>query len=307
MNLPEKKKQPKNRKKPKQKNKEEALFQKEWERVQNLQKKNQKIREILQSAFDTVSVEVRDSEYERQVLTKQLCEKLIPFVSKKTLPDYLREELMDWVQSLIYGLSANPFVNDVNLDVLGERMEQELSQLDANEKEKHERKLLKKGFTQEQIDEMNEFTQKMDEAIAAKARGEDGDIPPEIEDLFEDLFGEFDLEEGENPFDIPDDDSFYGEQEHMYDEQMKFAEQEKNTQNELNQLLKATPIAQLFRKISRVIHPDLEKDENKKGERHEQMAKLIQAREQKDIPTILNMYSEKTASRKFRDYSRRPR
>jgi len=252
MNLPEKKKQPKNRKKPKQKNKEEALFQKEWERVQNLQKKNQKIREILQSAFDTVSVEVRDSEYERQVLTKQLCEKLIPFVSKKTLPDYLREELMDWVQSLIYGLSANPFVNDVNLDVLGERMEQELSQLDANEKEKHERKLLKKGFTQEQIDEMNEFTQKMDEAIAAKARGEDGDIPPEIEDLFEDLFGEFDLEEGENPFDIPDDDSFYGEQEHMYDEQMKFAEQEKNTQNELNQLLKATPIAQLFRKISRV-------------------------------------------------------
>ncbi|MBX2858244.1 MAG: hypothetical protein KTR17_06250, partial [Cellvibrionaceae bacterium] len=271
----------------------EQNFHKEWQRVQNLQKQLDKLKQTIIDTKEKVSAVVKNSESEKLQADGLLCERLIGFVSKKSIPDYLRVELIEWVISIIYKLETNPFVEHNNTLALKQQLEEKLRQLDLNEVEKHRKKLLKKGFSEQQIDEMESLARQADEALKARMQGKDSDIPPEIEDIFEELFGNFEetsMEDDE--FGFADDADAFAYEEQYYDDIQQEEARLKQKDNELAKLLKATPINQLFRKISRAIHPDLESDEDKKRQKHEQMASLIQAREQKDIPKILNMYMQ---------------
>ena len=206
----------------------------------------------------------------------------------------MREELVEWVGEIIMRLATNPFVQYSHTDALRQLMDEQIHQLELNDSEKHRKKLLKKGFSEEEIDHMENINRQANEAIQARLKGEEAEIPEEIKDLFEEFFADFENDAINTPFDAvddnTDDDPFSAYQERFQEYVNQEDAKQKQKDSELSKLLKATPISQLFRKISRAIHPDLESDEALKQQKHEQMAKLIQAREQKDIPTILNMH-----------------
>ncbi len=51
-------------------------------------------------------------------------------------------------------------------------------------------------------------------------------------------------------------------------------------------------IDRLFRQLARVLHPDREQDETLKSEKHELMSQCLQARQDKDINTLLTLYCQ---------------
>lgn len=254
-------------------------FQREWDRVQRLQKQNEKLVCELDQLTQRVRSEVGPIESKRVELLSQLNTKLIQFVGRRTLPEYMRLELLDWIQSDLREIQANPLAqnNDVSKQI--QELEKQFAALNEFEEQKLEKRLLKQGFSQEEIDEARNFAEERRQAEEEYVNDE---VAPEMDDLFEELFGD-------------DDDEAWDEEmeERIFREHFDQREADLKTQdNQLNQLLKATPLSGLFRKIARVLHPDLETDEQKKQDKHQQMSKLLHARDQKDIFTIIQMYIE---------------
>ena len=60
----------------------------------------------------------------------------------------------------------------------------------------------------------------------------------------------------------------------------------------VSELEKRLSIDRLFRQLARVLHPDLEQDEALKAEKHELMSQCLQARQDKDINTLLTLYCQ---------------
>ena len=60
----------------------------------------------------------------------------------------------------------------------------------------------------------------------------------------------------------------------------------------VSELEKRLSIDRLFRQLARVLHPDLEQDEALKSEKHELMSQCLQARQDKDINTLLTLYCQ---------------
>ena len=50
-------------------------------------------------------------------------------------------------------------------------------------------------------------------------------------------------------------------------------------------------IARLFRRLARVLHPDRERDEGRKRDKHRLMSECLRAREAHDIDTLLSLYT----------------
>ncbi|ASJ71382.1 hypothetical protein IMCC3135_06375 [Granulosicoccus antarcticus IMCC3135] len=60
----------------------------------------------------------------------------------------------------------------------------------------------------------------------------------------------------------------------------------------VSELEQRLSIDRLFRQLARVLHPDLEQDDTLKAEKHELMSQCLQARQNKDINTLLTLYCE---------------
>ncbi len=60
----------------------------------------------------------------------------------------------------------------------------------------------------------------------------------------------------------------------------------------VSELEKRLSIDRLFRQLARVLHPDREQDEALKAEKHELMSQCLQARQNKDINTLLTLYCQ---------------
>ncbi len=60
----------------------------------------------------------------------------------------------------------------------------------------------------------------------------------------------------------------------------------------VSELEKRLSIDRLFRQLARVLHPDREQDEALKAEKHGLMSQCLQARQDKDINTLLTLYCE---------------
>ena len=97
----------------------------------------------------------------------------------------------------------------------------------------------------------------------------------------------------------------YKEKIHDYfaQEQQK-KNQESNTKDkeeniEQKKLLKNTSINSLYKKLAKILHPDLEIDENKKKKKNKLMSKVVTAKNENDIITLLQIYNEYSENNKF--------
>lgn len=260
-------------------------------RYQRFQKKNAKFEQEMIELIARVRAQVDEYELVKLDEVYELTKKLIPFFSKKTLPEYLREGLFDWINHNMAMLGHGPYQQNFNMAVLEDLMNEHCDQHQQNRQEKLLDKLVKEGVDGETIAELRDLA---DRARQASSQDELDDIMREVlqdamqnsdefddelvdSDLFEDLFDE-----------APDfsGDDFFGFDDR--DEQLAEAKQHQ----ELDRLFKASSINKLFRRITKTIHPDLESDEAKKAERHQQMCRLIEARNNKDIAYILQLYTD---------------
>ncbi len=106
----------------------------------------------------------------------------------------------------------------------------------------------------------------------------------EQDDLFgDDLFNADEFEE-QDPYSFADEEDLFEYEESPWEIQAieagKAAEELFNT----------SAINKMFRQLAKILHPDLELDEEQKAIKNEQMASLLKAREKQDVLTIFELF-----------------
>ena len=251
------------RKKAKRRQTPEEKFQKEWQRVLNFQKTNANLRQQIEDFAVLVEQEIGDCETK---LCQAFCNqnhRLANFIAKKTLPQYMREALLEWIEHNLNSIMSNPFSHNVNLEDLMDVLHQNLEQHEKNEFEKSEKR-------------NPDLASEMEEVL------EDEDIDSLVEDLFDELEDDF-----VDEFDTEFEDDFDEDLEDDLDWDV-----DAKQQHEMDKLLKSSSINKLFRRLAKALHPDLVQNEAEKEQRHHLMSELINARKNKDIVKIMAMYTE---------------
>lgn len=78
--------------------------------------------------------------------------------------------------------------------------------------------------------------------------------------------------------------------EHPSDNQLP--EQDPDLDEKINALEDKLSVDRLFRQLAKVLHPDREQDEKLRAEKHKLMSQCLEARQNKDIDTLLELYCE---------------
>lgn len=109
-----------------------------------------------------------------------------------------------------------------------------------------------------------------------------GKKSPANDDMFDDVDSDHKHSAGSDEADFFTDDDF--------DEHFKAASRMEN--DTASELFNATSLNKMFRQLSKVLHPDLEQDEELKKHKHELMSQLLTARDKHDVGTIVSLYSQ---------------
>lgn len=272
-------------------------------KYQRIQRQNARFRDELDALVERVTPQIANVEKERINATIALSYTLIPFISKKSLPEYLRDELHDWIQENIAHIAANPFATENELDEIYEHLNANMDALQRANAEKFLHKLRKQGHSEEEIEEAGKVMDAMNNAESFE----------EFMAACENIFGEDEREatDAEEASEEPMEESFFTDDMFGFDDDLfandtnEYQDQDDiddwqhatdtawdQHQRQLNQLLKKSSITKLFRRIAKAIHPDLEPDPKLKEHKHQQMSQLIIARDEKDIALILQIYKE---------------
>lgn len=231
------------------KTKAQSRFERYWKLAQKANRQNEKLHDQLRQMKKRYQHDVLPSE---MLLNEQICAecyRLMGFFNRKSLRNWERETLAEWIACNIEMLLNQPsFPPATKAKLSADFME------------------LIKPFASEEV------------------QPEEPEAAPDC----------FDEEDG-------DGDSNNQQQqqtgEHFFDEEdfaefnaQKAREAEKNKAAE--RLFKKTSINTMFRRIARILHPDLEMDPSKREEKHHLMSKLVKAREHQDIITLFQMHRE---------------
>lgn len=83
-----------------------SRFSEALAKYQRIQKQNARFRDELDALAKRVTPQIADAEQGRIDALVALNHTLIPYISKKTLPEYLRDELYQWIQENIEHIAA---------------------------------------------------------------------------------------------------------------------------------------------------------------------------------------------------------
>ena len=253
----------------------EEKFNRAWKRVQNQQAKNASF--IEEAEKFVYGVEQKIGEQERQFADALYasCNHLIRFYGRKSLSRWQRVTLLEWLMTHLTALSSTPFADHLDLDTL------QLSCADA---------LAAFHPSESVVDDMGTHDEGPFQDGEKRGEAKQGTA-----DMFEDLFADLEDSDFEHNDSEYDDDSALGDDD-FFEEYFRDRQAHEDARREkarsLTQLLKGSSINRLFRKLARVLHPDLEQDDTAREQKNQLMAELIEARDSNNIPGIFSLYAE---------------
>ncbi|WP_445395093.1 hypothetical protein [Zobellella sp. An-6] len=240
-------------------------FQLLWERIEKqktrLAGQEKRVRKIV----DRFNAEILPLERELARSQYQLVERLLTFLSRKSLTRWQREDLCHWIQDELGVLSSNPFA-DPELDRV-----QLLVRFES---------LLKQHYPQPDTPPLTESDRGKIRSDVYQELGlelDDEDI-----DLFMHSPADFlqqmmeKMREGDE--DWPEEDD---------EEDDIFSPGETDGQAAGKAL-----IHRLYKQLAKRLHPDMEQDKARKAVKHEQMQQLLAARQENDIHTLLELHRQ---------------
>jgi len=261
-------------------------LEREWQRIVNLKKKNERLEQELAAFKQECINALREDEQQMAAAILQQSRHLGQFLSRKSLAQWAKIELFEWIHENLTQVASSPFCNRDQLAEINHSLQDLQHSLGLIVPELGPGRGPGSRSTEPKKEQKQQ--QKNQRADSATA------------DMFEDLFADFEQEteeqnEGDEPFEDSEDPDFW---DHIFEE-FRHAEEEADQESRdqtrsLQQLLKKSSINTLFRRLARLLHPDREQDESLKAQRHEQMSKLIHAREHNDLFTLFNLYHEHT-------------
>ena len=262
-----------------------------WIKIEKHQKRNANFTKKRTKLFEQFKQEVQPSEQKlADAITAQV-EHLIHFLSKKSLTDKQRNELLEWISSDIDYLTTHPFSEGIDVADLREKINAELTLLaESLDQTVDEESIVELAdmldemfdgemqFDREELIELiknpaliqehiQRFHEKMHEEAAA---GDDESTAEFNEEFDEDFFDDFD-----------------------YQHYSDFSDREnKHELGTLEKLFKGSQLNKMYKRLASKLHPDKESDAAKKAVKHDLMQQLASARENKDVFTLLTLYHE---------------
>lgn len=236
----------------------EQRFNAAWRRLVKQQQKNEQLQTDIRAFAADIRHRIGAEEQSCNTARYHLIEHLLGFYSRKSLAQWHREILLEWINDHFLELTCNPFSHDLDLASLQKNIGEVVQKIHPD-------------FFAEANHKPNNKSQ-----VDAEESG--------TEDMFADLFAEFEQDDDEDEPDNFDQDSVF---EEFFREQQQQEEQEEQERKDINQFLKSSSINKMFRKIAGVLHPDREQDPTQREQKNQLMAELVAAREDNDIPKIL--------------------
>lgn len=245
----------------------QSRFEREWQRVKNFEKRNIRLEKDIDILVDSVSNKIGDVEADLCTTLHHQTQHLLSFLQRKSLAQWQRIELMEWIDENLSQLSANPFSKDINVHELFAEFQKAIEVFAGHRN-------ITMSDPSDQVDEPEQRETKHDSKASR----------PEsfTEDMFEELFEEFDKDQD----DFEPDFFSNSEEEHQEYEETEPALEP------LKKLMKTGSIRSIFRRLAKKLHPDLASEDNEKEKMHHEMSALVEARDNNDIFTLFTLYEK---------------
>jgi hypothetical protein len=240
--------------------KKQGPIQKRFNRLHEQLERQKRLNQQFEKDLDELTLTYRhlsqEANYKQLETLKALAQKLITFAGRKSLSDWHREEIDEWMEDLLMHRIAP----------VDEETAKELHQQYA------ESILQCIGTTREELEaQINETIFEEHEKAANGSP----------EDFFQDDLFRFDDLDEENWFE--EDEAGIHQQTDAFQEQDLPA-----------QLMDRDWIKTLFRRAAQNLHPDRESNPEKRKLKEQQLSELLAARKENDILTMLKIYGEAT-------------
>lgn len=259
------------------------LFQKKWEDIRKKKLRNEKLSDEIDQIQKKFEKEITPEQNKLTQTKKNLILHLCTFMDSKKLSLYDKGELLNSLQDIIHECINENWKEDAELLDISTKLFEYSKDLNKQEE----------ALSDDDDDEM--FGDDFEQQMAVKMFRDQLGVP---EDVISD----------EEIIQITKDPAIlesYKEkiQDYFAQEQQK-KNQESNTKDkeenlEQKKLLNNTSINRLYKKLAKILHPDLEIDENKKEEKNKLMSKVVTAKNENDIITLLQIYNEYSEDNKF--------
>jgi len=235
----------------------QARFDKLRERIEREQKKNDKLSRELDELARWLAAQRKEIERDVVDASHRLGARLIEFFKRKSLSEWHREELVEWISEMREQVSAiDP---DAGAELHQRFVEAVSTHLDMSEEE-------------------------MEARFREHFEGDDAEFDSDGEDEFEDdvqpdLFGDEEDPSAEAGWNRQDERAWEaGPAEEAVAADSRLAD--------------AGWLRRLFRRAAQALHPDRETDPDQRAHKHERMQELLRAREDGDVLTMLALYAE---------------
>jgi hypothetical protein len=242
------------------KNADQSRFNKLWQEVKKKQKRNDKLKLEMEALLTTYTQKVMPVELGLEEPLILLAHRLVDFAGRKSLAQWQRAELQDWIAETLHEISQYNVGKAEEISVVYNQVLAEYYNISVEELTEPDQSI------EDNIDSiLNDVFESMTQE-SGQAKNTDQ----------EDLFG----------FDDEDDDLFTSGNFSGDNAESTLAPERKE------QPINEKWIRNLFRRTARVLHPDKEQDPEQRQQKQRLMTQLLDAREQQDVMTMMQLYSE---------------
>ena len=277
------------------KNKPSSTLSSLWIKIEKHQKRNANFTKKRNKLFEQFKQEAQPAEQKlADAITAQV-EHLINFLSKKSLTDKQRDELLGWISDDIDYLAAHPFSEGIDIEGLREKINTELTLLLENQEQTIDEESI--AELAHMLDEMFDGEMQFNREELIELIKDPALIQAHIQRFHEKMHEEDAVDDDEftaefdEAFDKEFDEDFF--EDFDYQHYSDFSDREnKHELGILEKLFKGSQLNKMYKRLAAKLHPDKESDATKKAIKHDLMQQLASARENKDVFTLLTLYHE---------------
>jgi len=303
--------------------KKQSEFQKLWAEAEKLKQENARFRDRLDGIMQRIGTEIRPVEEETARLQMPLLKCLLTLGQRKSLTQWQRQMLDSWIREILESLQSTPHLNSELMDDLarydafrlGFELNEDSSTPMAEQLQAHierEGTLLEEEFEAED-EAWREATRSEVEKILDQTFGPEPPGPEPLDEAVADLFQDELKQEQQRAYEayhearnaarkglldeMLDDSALDEEEEGFFDSDFDFDpfgssgpftnEKEDSAPTISNSVFK-----RLFRSTVALLHPDREHDPDMREKKHGLMTRLLDARKQGDVMTIIQMHQQ---------------
>ena len=299
--------------------KTQSEFQKLWAKAEKLKQENARFRDRLDDIIQRIQTDIGPVEEAAATQQIPLLKRLLALGQRRSLLQWQRQALDDWIREILEPLMG---IDGLEHDVLEELSRYDAFRLGIELDETSSIPLqdqLRTYFEQEQLElqgESQDWQQQVHrdvEKILEQTLGPEPIMPEQHGENADDLFGNELIYEQQRQYDADvkarnaareellekmfatggfsendEDDRFdFGPDPFDFDSAVT-----EEDESEVPAAISNVVFKRLFRSIAARLHPDRERDPDKREKKHTLMTRLLDARNQGDVMTIVLMYQE---------------